>query len=70
MVTATTKVVCPLCRAVNNYEIIKSDYIDTDLHTTYKCGKCGCHYTNIYTLVFLGGRADGVMYDRDGLTTM
>lgn len=67
MVIATQQVSCPKCRAVNKYSIIKSDYIDTDLHTTYHCDQCGYEYTNIYTLVYLGGYSNDIEYDRDNL---
>lgn len=68
MVTNNTQVVCPKCKSVNCYEIIKSEYIDTDLHTTYSCEACGSEYTNIYALVYLGGYANTMKYDRDNIT--
>ena len=67
MLMNKSQIVCPKCKAVNCYEIVKSQYIDTDLHTTYSCAACGNQYTNIYALVFLSGYADGVEYDRDGI---
>jgi hypothetical protein len=29
---------------------------------------CGCRFTNIYALVYLGGYAEDMMYDRDNIT--
>lgn len=68
MVTNSFKVVCPECGAVNDYSIVKSDYIDNDSHTTYSCDDCGCLFTNCYTLVYLGGYSDTMKYDRDNIT--
>lgn len=68
MVTNTTQVVCPKCGSVNHYEIIKSEYIDRELHTSYDCEMCGCRFINIYALVYLGGYAEDMMYDRDNIT--
>lgn len=68
MVASNTCIVCPKCKAVNCYEIINSEYIDTDLHTTYSCDACGSEYTNIYALVYLGGYANSIQYDRDNIT--
>lgn len=68
MVASNTCIVCPKCKAVNCYGIVKSEYIDTDLHTTYSCDACGSEYTNIYALVYLGGYANSIQYDRDNIT--
>lgn len=68
MVASNTCIVCPKCKTVNCYEIVKSEYIDTDLHTTYSCDACGSEYTNIYALVYLGGYANSIQYDRDNIT--
>lgn len=68
MVASNTRIVCPKCKTVNYYEIVKSEYIDTDLHTTYSCDACGSEYTNIYALVYLGGYANSIQYDRDNIT--
>lgn len=68
MVTSNFQVVCPKCKSINCYEIVKSNYIDTDLHTTYSCETCGNEYTNIYVLVYLGGYSNSMKYDRDNIT--
>lgn len=68
MVTNRMSIVCPNCESINDYTIIKSEYIDNDLHTTYSCDNCGCQHTAIYTLVYLGGYTDTVKYDRDNIT--
>ena len=66
MLTSETKVTCPECGAVNDYEIQEVKLVDTDLRVTYFCA-CGCRYTNTYALVFLGGNTEDYSYDRDGL---
>lgn len=68
MVTNNTQIVCPKCKRANCYEIIKSEYIDADLHATYSCEACGIEYTNIYALVYLGGYTNSMQYDRDNIT--
>lgn len=67
MVTNNIQVVCPKCKAVNSYNSIRTKLYDNDLHITYSCEACGCDYTNIYTLVYLGGYANGMEYDRDNI---
>lgn len=66
MMTSENKVTCPECGAVNDYEIQEVKLVDKDLHVTYFCA-CGCHYTDTYALVFLGGKTEDYSYDRDGL---
>lgn len=68
MVTNNFKVVCPECGSVNDYVIHKSEYIDTELYTTYFCEECGCLFTDIYALVYLGGYTETEKYDRDNIT--
>ena len=68
MVTNNIQVVCPKCKCVNGYDSVKMKLYDNDLHITYSCEACGCDYTNIYTLVYLGGYANGIEYDRDNIT--
>ena len=67
MVTNNITVVCPKCKAINSYNYIHMKLYDNDLHITYSCEACGSDYTNIYTLVYLGGYANGFEYDRDNL---
>ena len=67
MMTVTAKVVCPQCSAINDYDIISNELIDSDLYTTYQCEHCGHIYTNVYALIYMGGYDDTVKYDRDNL---
>lgn len=67
MVTNNIQVVCPKCKAVNSYEIKSLKVYDNDLHITYSCD-CGCEFTNVYALVYLGGHTDSIEYDRDNIT--
>lgn len=66
MVTSKHTVTCPNCKTANDYAIQKVELIDNDVVITYMCA-CGCHYTNTYALVFVGGYTDGYAYDRDNL---
>ena len=68
MVTNNTQVVCPKCKAINSYFINAMKLYDNDLHISYSCEDCDCDYTNVYTLVYLGGSVDGIQYDRDNIT--
>jgi uncharacterized secreted protein with C-terminal beta-propeller domain len=68
MVANTHLVVCPKCKAVNSYEIASTKLYDTDLHIAYICEACGTEYTDIYTLVYLGGHTHSQVYDRDNLS--
>ena len=68
MVTNNIQVVCPKCKGVNCYEITGLQLIDTDLHATYTCEACGTEFTNIFALVFLGGKTNTFEYDRDNIT--
>lgn len=67
MVTNISHIVCPKCKSVDCYEILKSTYIDNDLHVKYCCEACGSEYTDVYTLVYLGGYLNNQQYDRDNL---
>lgn len=67
MVTNTTVVVCPKCRQGNQYAITHMELIDTDLHVSYLCETCGTEYTNVYTLVYMGGHTNSACYDRDNI---
>ena len=67
MVTNNTQVVCPKCGAVNSYDITSTKLYDTDIHIAYCCEACHTEYTNIYTLVYLGGYTNNQQYDRDNL---
>ena len=66
MVTKDLKVICPQCGVVNDYAIQKLELVDSDLEVTYFCA-CGCRYTDSFALVYLGGRTDSYLYDRDNL---
>lgn len=66
MVASEIKVACPECGMINDYEIQKLELIDKDLHVTYFCA-CGCHFTDTYALVYLGGCTNNYSYDRDNL---
>jgi hypothetical protein len=66
MVTSNSTVTCPKCQAVNDYVIQKVEVIDANVAITYMCA-CGCHYTNIYALTYMGGYTDDYYYDRDNL---
>lgn len=68
MVTNNIQVVCPKCKAVNSYEILSLKVYDNDLHIAYSCEACGCDFTNTYALVYLGGYANNMQYDRDNIT--
>lgn len=59
MVTLTTQVKCPICEE-SDYEIIKLELIDTDLHATYHCPNCGTEYTDVYALIYIGGTVQGM----------
>lgn len=67
MVTNNTKVVCPKCRSINAYSIIKNVAYDNDMHITYSCDVCNTNYTNVYTLVYMYGYTDTYKYDRDNI---
>lgn len=67
MVTNNSQVVCPKCKSINSYDIVKLALIDIDLHATYSCDACGSEYTDRYALVYLGGNACGIEYDRDNI---
>lgn len=67
MVTNNVKVVCPKCGSANCYSLIDLKLYDTDLHATYSCDVCTTEFTNIYTLVYLGGHTSVYEYDRDNL---
>jgi hypothetical protein len=68
MVANKMTIVCPCCQSTNSYYIVANELVDNELHTTYCCEECGCEFTNIYALVYLGGYANEVTYDRDNLT--
>ena len=68
MVTNNPAVVCPKCREVNCYEIVKLELVDTELHVSYFCETCGAEYTDVYALVYLGGHMPNLSYDRDNIT--
>lgn len=61
------KVICPVCKAVNKYNITRLEMFDTDLHATYNCTKCGACYTDFYMLSYIGGFCNGLIYDRDNI---
>lgn len=67
MVTNTHAVVCPKCKTINSYEIVKLSLVDIDLHATYSCESCGSEYTDKYALVYIGGNCGSIEYDRDNL---
>lgn len=69
MVTNCVKVVCPKCNDVNNYIITNMQLIDNDLHVSYYCETCGAEYTDIFSLVYIGGHMLTVSYDRDNIAT-
>lgn len=66
MMARNLMVTCPECGVVNDYEIQKLELIEDELHVTYFCA-CGCRYTHVYALVYLGGKTDGYAFDRDNL---
>ena len=68
MMTGRVQVTCPECAEANHYDIEKLELVDTDLHVTYRCA-CGCYFTNVHALVYLGGYTDTIMYDRDNVIT-
>ena len=68
MMASEHKVTCPECGVSNDYAIQEMELVDNDLRVTYMCA-CGCHYTNTYALVFIGGNTEQYSYDRDGLKT-
>lgn len=67
MVTNNTKVVCPKCKTINCYEIVKLALVDVDLYATYSCESCGSEYTDKYALVYIGGNCGSTEYDRDNI---
>lgn len=68
MMTSSIKVVCPKCQSINSYDIDSMQLIDTDLHVTYTCEMCGGRFMDTYALAYLGGYANGKVYDRDNVT--
>jgi transposase-like protein len=67
MVTNNLKVVCPKCGSANCYSLTSLKMYDNDLHATYSCDVCETEFTNVYTLVYLGGHTSVYEYDRDNI---
>ena len=67
MVTNNSQVVCPKCKTINCYNIVKLALVDIDLHATYSCESCGNEYTDKYALVYIGGNCGPNEYDRDNI---
>ena len=67
MVTNNLKVVCPKCGSANCYSLTSLQMYDNDLHATYSCDVCETEFTNVYTLVYLGGHTSVYEYDRDNI---
>ena len=67
MVANNFAVVCPKCRSANCYQIENMQLVDTDLHVSYICEACDTEYTDIFTLVYLGGHTLTAKYDRDNI---
>ena len=65
MVTNNMSVVCPKCGSANCYSLTTMKLYDNDLHVTYSCDVCETEFTNVYTLVYLGGHTSVYEYDRD-----
>jgi hypothetical protein len=66
MVSSVHTVACPCCGVTNDYEIQRIELVDNDVQVSYICS-CGCHYTNTYALVYMGGCTNDYHYDRDNL---
>lgn len=61
-----TKIVCPLCKNVDNEQ--KAHLLLEDmLLITYSCPHCHHVWTDIYMLVYSGYKDKTGYYDRDGL---
>lgn len=67
MVTNNSQVVCPKCKSINCYNIVKLALVDIDLHVTYSCDACGSEYLDKYALVYIGGKCNIGEYDRDNI---
>lgn len=68
MVTAMPRIVCPVCKSINDYAIDNLSLVDIDLHASLICNQCKSRYTDIYALVYLGGYTDTISYDRDNIS--
>lgn len=68
MMVSNCKIVCPSCKAINHYDIVKLELVDIDLQATYSCEKCGTIYTDTYALVYMGGKTATQEYDRDNIS--
>lgn len=68
MVANNTCVVCPKCKTVNSYDIVTTKLYDNDLHIAYQCDACKSEFTNVYTLVYMGGSCGAMRYDRDNIS--
>lgn len=58
---------CPVCSAINSYDIISTQLYDNDLHITCSCQECNATYTDCFMLVYNGGYINGQEYDRDNI---
>lgn len=67
MVANNVKIICPRCKSSNCYSLTSLQMYDNDLHATYSCDLCKTEFTNVYTLVYLGGHTSDSEYDRDNL---